>query len=54
MTYLQDGLDVFELLRAGPAPSRMYLMTNSGHSPFIEHAGEFNAVVTDFVQRNGA
>jgi 2-hydroxy-6-oxonona-2,4-dienedioate hydrolase len=52
MTHRQDGLDVFDLMRAGTTDSRMYLMANSGHSPFAEHPSEFNALLTTFVEEH--
>lgn len=49
MTYLDDAMEIFGLIRAASPNARMYLISECGHSPFAEYPDEFNALVASFV-----
>ncbi len=49
MTYLDDAIEIFGLIRAASPHARMHLFSECGHSPFAEYADEFNALVASFV-----
>jgi pimeloyl-ACP methyl ester carboxylesterase len=49
MTYLDDAMEIFGLVRAVSPHARMHLISECGHAPFAEYSDEFNPLVTSFV-----
>ncbi len=49
MTEPTDAVEIFDLVRAGSPYARMHCFSRCGHSPFVEHPDEFNALVAWFV-----
>ena len=50
---LPAGHILFDMIAKTVPRSRMYVFNRSGHFPYREYPDEWNAVVTDFVRRNG-
>lgn len=45
------GLQLYEALRAGPAPAALHVIDDAGHFPFAEHPAEFDRAVSAFCGR---
>jgi pimeloyl-ACP methyl ester carboxylesterase len=48
MTQPGDAVEVFDLVRVASPFARMHWFSGCGHSPFVEHPDEFNALVVSF------
>lgn len=50
MASFADGLEIFDLLRAGDGAARLYALQDCGHCPFSEQADIFNRQIELFIE----